>query len=1146
MPHCSRCLKIEMTAYELEQSENGDWACPFCGLVDSTFTARSQLKDFAKDAGSVMDENTRLQIKNQQDRLQRKFQEEVDTIFNLYLGISSLHTSILGYPAPNLKHGAKQWFERMREAEKKYKPNRIHLLQRSEARRTRYLVVVSIKLAAQESALTVLHNRLASAGVTLRNKRNLPGYTKGDENIDFPELQAVFHRANAFSGSSFGHLDSDIYLRHLFTRYSRWVNFVLTPLEITLLHCLAIVKRLQFLVELPHSERVKHLYTLPKVSKGDRDWYDSDFADLADINWKDVLPHAYQLYQIQECVRLWGTSSSPSVAIALIQWAIQSSSKLVFFQHAALQQELAYVYGRGVSGAAERFRDMRNLIIAWSTSITDAGVPFPIMDLPPRGGFGDGISGYRGDGRRAIPEIELAVAAAPTIVQHWRKILKARISQRTDIMSLDDETWLSRKMFVVSAQVHHYRQDPRSQILKSQVIQRSTASASPSPSPTPSSPRSATTEITRYKPRFSDKFRVNAENARKDIATFEPLKRARVRPPPVRHSTSSGALVHGHRNTSVPVIMNNPFGQKYFVPPPEEKSIERLIQEPELSSDEDGGYTSDEDANVTVNNKTSRPTYLPATLAQIDANSKSGINVDRPFAFTIGPHGFNRDSSVTPPTPIRALPINTIRPALDSSSDLSNSGVLMSRQSSMESSSGMGSASEAETVVRRPHGKSIAIGALNTPIASIYPSPSPSPNASNTIRQSRPPFNNCTLSQTASYSPSTQSNPSIEREDAHVGLLVREREEYIQFRLPTLEREGIIVPTICENYMWKWIRKQVNSGAVPKVINGDYLKSIGIYGDPHEIDLGPWVQSNSYRWSPLECLLRAGIKPKELPVQHIPHSLIHTKILLRHFDHLPNFADEGELLDKSQADEDLAWLCHEEIGEDANSYLCTKREHSLRRSAYEKEFGLGNDQSIKNKRSTSVRSSIPRDTPLREINEEGEYEGEIEIDSQLLDEEEDEDVPSSPRSDYEMEEESSSRRDISTFKRSLLYTVDSRKDVDGIGGLLKNFGESNKEDDMDNEVNLDFDQMLGIDIRTIGLGSEFGLNDELNEVDREEQDQNIMNRSKKGRKQKKDKEGNVEIGKRKKRKASLIENEDDEADGEERNYSKKSRLPQKG
>ncbi|WWC60575.1 uncharacterized protein I303_103149 [Kwoniella dejecticola CBS 10117] len=1113
MPACARCLKIESASYELEQTENGEWACPFCGVVDNALTARSQLKDYAKDAGSVMDENARLQMKEQQDRLRRKFQEETETMFNLYLGINSPHTSILGRASPDLKHGAKQWFERMREAEKKHKPNRIHLLQRAESRRTKYLVAISIKLAAEESALIVLQNRLASAGVTLRNKRNVPGYTKGDESVEYPDLHDIFHRANNFASDSFGHLDSGSYLRHLFNRYSRWVDFVLTPVEIVLLHCLAIMRRLQFLVELPHAERTKHLHTLPKVSKGERDWYESDFAGLEDTQWAQVLPHAYQLYQIQECVRLWGASSSPQVAIALVQWAVQSSSKSVLYQHSALQQELAHVYGRGHTVAAERFRDLRNLLIAWSTSITDAGLPFPIMDLPAKGGLGDGVSGYRGDGRRAIPDIELAVAAAPIIVKHWRRILKARLSQRLDVMSLEDETWLSRKMYIVSAQVHHYRQDPRAQLTKSQVLQRPTSWVSPSLSPSPSSsstPLPPSQESTRYKPRFSDKFKINAENARKAILAFEPLKRVRPRPPPVKSWIPGEALQHYQANLPVPAITQNSFELKHydrFVPPPPEKSIERLIQEPELSSDEEDGYTSDEEGNVTVIDSAhqlqkKQNTYIPSTLAQIDANARSAINASHPFAFTIGPNGFNRDSNAAAPTATQTLPRSTLKPVLDSSSDLSNSPVLMSRQSSIESSSGIGSASETESVIRHPHGRLTVNGLLNTPTASAQASPvrSPAPrsnNAPNVSVQSRSFPQARTPSPAASSSSSTQLKESNGREDSHVGLLVREREEYVQFRLPNLEREGILVPSLCEDYMWKWIRAQVNNGTMPKVINQNqqYLRSIGISGDPHKIDLGPWVQSNSHRWSPLECLLRAGIKPKEIPVQHIPHSLIHTKILLRHFNTVDPFVAVGQAIDDAQLDQEIKCLCHEELGESMDSYLCTKKEYNIRKAAYEEEmkgYGEADLFAKKKRRATSASVSVPRDTPLRELDaEEMDDEDEMDVDPELLDD--DENQPSSPTPSQGVGSPNY-RRDISRLKRSLLYSSGTRKDVEGIGGLLKKSkpaglaGEGG-ESDGGGELDMDFNEMIGVDIRTIGLGSEFGFADEIDDLEGDEQDQ---------------------------------------------------------
>ncbi|WVW80426.1 hypothetical protein I302_102408 [Kwoniella bestiolae CBS 10118] len=1056
MTKCRYC-EDEYTSLAFDDI-SGNWACPSCGQVDQSATDRHQFVDVSKYIGSIVDADSQLQVREQLDKIQAKFQQEVEAIFDLYLGIRSSHTSIIAGPAADLKAGAKQWFERMRESEKQHR-HRVNLLQRAQNRRTKYMVAIAIKLAIQESLVIVLQNKLRDAGIS-HQRRNLPGYTKGDDRISNPTLHELFCQANAFSEDSFGHMDSEQYLRLMFARYSRWVNFVMTPMEITLLHVIQLTNRLRFLVELPHEERLKHLKTKPTITKGKREWYDSDFSDLQGINWDQVLPHAFHLYQFQECVRLWQNSSSPHLGIALTQWAIQSSAEMVMSQYTALQQELAAEYGRSHFVASERFRDMRNMIIAWSTSLTDAGIPFPILPLPHKGAFGDGLTGYKGDNRRPIPEIDMAVAAAPTIVKHWRQILKARLRYRLDVMTLEDELWLCRKMFVVSGQVHHYSQDPLAQLTREQVRNQR--------------PQLLEMKKKKTKPRASFKFRTNAEDARQAIVHFQPLRRARARPPPVSFWTPNGpSIQYDSLNMPIPMFTSNIQQSRSFVAPPEERSLQRMIEEPDLSSDEDEGYSSDEDGE---------PTPKAPSLAQINANARAGANGKQPFAFTIGPTGFNIDINFTPPPPVQ--PIGPL--PLDSSSDLSHSPVPMSRQSSAQSSSEMGSASEAETVIRHPHGRLSVRSMLNTPSTSGCTNPSPSP-VSNYIQPNRPsPTPLRVITSNGSTKTMSSTTPLVEyrnREDAHVGLLIREREEYIQFRLPQLERDGRLCPPLVEAYIWKWLRNQVKNGSMPRYITPEYLRGIGIIGDPRKMDLGGWVASRKYESSPLESLLRAGIKPQELPVQYIPHSVIHTKLLLEHYNGPSPLVGIGAKIDKKRCEEELDFLCCEDAGEAMQVYFHTDKEVKMKRMRYEKS-GLWDDlddtyrpepKNRKRKRAnTEEEEEEERETPLLNFDD-------IAFDSPIYRSQELPDVPSTPTGSSTIG--GNSRQDLSRIRNSLLVNSPGRRDFEGISGLFKKRVHHVEDEEVEMEEGEIIDEegdeedwggVVGLNWDEIGLTEELG------------------------------------------------------------------------
>ncbi|WRT65961.1 uncharacterized protein IL334_002912 [Kwoniella shivajii] len=1110
MSLCKQCSRTQGESINLEPDPLGNWACPNCGLIDQRVTEQSQYVSVSNVIGSIIDEDSRLQTREQLDRVEYKFKEGVEDLLNLYLGIRSPHTSIIGGPGETLRNGAKQWFERMREMEKEHY-GRVHLLHRAQVRRTKYLVAVAIKFAAQESSVIILQNKLQASGIK-RKKRDIPMYTKGDEKVKNPTLWEMFRRANSFAEDSFGHLDSLEYLKTIFARYSRFVNFVLTPLESNLLYVMQISNRLRTLMELPFEERLKQLKTKPKITKGERDWSISDFNYFDDFNWDKVVPHAFHLYQIQECVRLWGNKSSPSISIALTQWAIQSASENVMPQYSSFQRELAAEYDRQQWVSAERFRDMRNMLIAWSTSISDAGIPFPIMSLPSKGGFGDGTLGFNGDRRRPIPEIDLAVAAAPVLVAHWPRVLKARLRFRMTVMALEDEIWLSRKLFVVSAQIYHYKQDPLAQQTRAQMIQR---------------PPSAISNPKSVKPRVSYKYKNHAEAARKAIAQFEPLAKARSRLPSVigwnpnvvnaqyRNYISSGSTI-----TATPPWPRPPASQ--FVPPPEEKSLQRMIDEPDPSSDEAEDYSSDEGQDGPYAG------VSPPSLAQINANAKAVVNGKQPFAFTIGPKGFNIDNHSAPPI---IQPTNQLRIALDSSSDLSHSPVLMSRNSSLDSTSGAGSASEAETAIRHPHGRLGVTDSLSTPAASAHSSPrmnqvsssygslkaSPSPSSLPRVIPSSPAGQ--TPSRTMSSAGSTYG-PRAPVEDAHVGLLIREREEYVQMRIPLLQSSGTIVSPLVEQYMWNWIRSQVKIGSMPKTITTDYLRSIGVNGDPRKIDLGEWLQSRRSHWSPIECLLRAGIKPQELPIQHIPYSVIHTRLLLHHYPGPTPLNPMNQQIDSDQLDKELDILFTKESGEDINDVLLTEKEAKMRKERYRRSGIWDIEDPVATEDHISVTSN--RETPFSD--EHWDIDRDVEFDAESMSSNSVSyyNPPLSPLSNSSRESRSTTitttttttttgmsvrtssnyntnakqaKRDL--FKiRSRLISTTGRKQFEGIGPLLKmnkrsrpvtngagleeNGGGEEDEEEEELDVDDEYGGLVGLNWKEMGLSEEFDDNDNEN------------------------------------------------------------------
>ncbi|OCF31882.1 hypothetical protein I316_06482 [Kwoniella heveanensis BCC8398] len=909
---CKECRRQKGIDVELERDPGGNWGCPQCGVVDQTVTDHANSVSVSQVVGSIVDEDKVKQTKEGYDRAQEKFHDGIRDIFNLYLGIPSAKTAIIAAPGEGLRNGAKKWFERIRTFEQKLYARQT-LVSNPNARRIKYLVAISIKLAAQESAIIILERRLEEAGIKSK-RRDLPGFTKGDDRVLNPTLWDLFLRANSFAPDSFGHMDSYDYFRKLWRRYTHLVQFALNPTESVLLHVDTVMTRLRLIVELPHEERVNTLLSRPAISKGgERDWTPEDFSYFEGLDWDKVIPAAYQLFRMSEVVRLWGNQCTPMIAIALLLWAIQAVTGVVMPQYSSFQRELAAFYGKTPWGTAEKFRDLRNLLIAWSTSILDAGHSFPVLPLPSKNGIGDGIHGYNADSRRPIPEVDIAVCVAPTLIAIWPQVVRARLRGRVDVMAYEDELWLARKMIVVSAGIYHYNQEALQKQLQPQThMSRRKGDAS-----TPREPKSKTNKTKQRAPRISYKFKLAADAARKEIVEFEPLKRAQVKSPAelYRQQQERSRQLSVARSMSVPssssaapspgpsAIPPPQSSSNEFVPPPPEKTIEDLLASPDLSSDEDYGSNSDEEEVNAV------PPPTRHTVAHANGQLQSS---SQPFAFTIGPQGFNIDTQpqLQPQSQVAIRTLSEARPNADSSSDLSPSPALMARRLSVDSHAGGGSASEAEAAISQTQAR--------IPTPQIFPTSSP------TLSDSRlstpllsqvvtPTPSSTTASRSASAAPPKRA-PRVALEDDHVGLLVREREEYIQFRLPQLYESGYVVPPACELEMWKWLRVQVKNGSMPRHVDDAYLRSIGISGDPRRMDLGEWVDSKKDVWSPVESLLRAGIRPQEIPPQHIPFSMIHLKLLLHHWNKT-DLAPIGEAVQGAQFDKEIEILFN---GDDAD------------------------------------------------------------------------------------------------------------------------------------------------------------------------------------------------------------------------------------
>jgi len=625
-------------------------------------------------------------------------------------------------------------------------------------------------------------------------------------------------------------MDSLTYFTKTYRRYSMLLDNAVSSLDVCLILLMQCVRRLRQLAEMPHKERLKHLLTEPKQSKKNRSWVDEDWTWFKRLNWDELLLVGYNLYQAQQCVSLWGSRCSAQVAVALTIWACMAIVGDPMPQYINITNELAASFKQTHWVSTERAVEMKNFLISWSTSIPAAGLPFPKMKLPIRGGLGDGFSGYGSDRRRRIPEAEMAATAGRTIADNWRKILQARLRTRYDVLPLDEEHDMARRLFAS----HGPKQDDKRCVNRLTLIGNGVGSAL--------LPLHIPVQIVSDSPRQPNRF-----------------WSASASPPAYVESATMDT-------------------------PPPEKTIEDMLATRDDSSDD--GYATSSDVEA----RTSRVAGLGLT----NLGEK-----DEPFAFSIGLDGFNVDKPAS-----KAIIHELSR---DSSSTISPSPILTPRHRSRSpsiSAIGLHSTSENERNNTELHPHAQYIKPLKRAAERRSASRSATPVAS-------PMSTHASLPMSPSPSVDIPLRPMPDRVDIdgdHVGQLIREREQYQTYRQGNERVHGRLVSEEVEIAMKKWVEGEKRKGTIPHVISQDYLVSLGIHGDPHQMDLRPWIESMRETMPPIEALLRAGIRPTELPPHCIIHSLVHLDQQLTCYHTDDGFAPIGEDIDNAQADKELEIL----------------------------------------------------------------------------------------------------------------------------------------------------------------------------------------------------------------------------------------------
>ena len=463
---CKPCFIKYRRSIPLQINEY-DVACPECGTIDANATASHSHVSVAVNSGAVLDEEAVANTyegswDDPSSAAERAFRSDVDVMitFHLRMWAHEHHTG--------LRNTARNRLRQITLADLK-PPFRRKPTTNRDARRLPYLVAVAVKMALQENGIAVLDCKLQ------REKQNQggPSVVASDEAVQMPSLSEMFvstwpvastpwsadsqekcsGAAAARNRAGIATLASLSYLSLLHDRYSKLFGNAVSAGDAVLCLMRRFIDKMRRFSRMNKMELDAYTKTDPTqgAKSDDRRWEISDWEFFRRIrDWDEVLKVAQGIYDAQECVGLFGPRSRIPVAAAITLASVEAINGEVTPQTSNILRELCAQFGQTAYNASSVRAVLRRFFVAWSTSIDDAGVPFPLIEMTGKGNIGDGTMGYGSDKRRGIPEPFIAAKATRTVAENWERIAEARL-RRDAVMPFDKELELARVIFAKHA-----------------------------------------------------------------------------------------------------------------------------------------------------------------------------------------------------------------------------------------------------------------------------------------------------------------------------------------------------------------------------------------------------------------------------------------------------------------------------------------------------------------------------------------------------------------------------------------------------------------------------------------------------------------------------------------------------------------------
>ncbi|WOO85715.1 uncharacterized protein LOC62_07G009209 [Vanrija pseudolonga] len=887
-------------------------ACSVCGAIDERATYIRNAAHTSHIFGTILEPDGSSEIQFGDPR-EKRHEAYINKLLDIYL--VDPRSRLVERPAGHFIPGVRNLYNRFRTEQARTK-GYLRVQTSNAPQQVKYHLVSAIRLVILQSNVALVHSQLAHHRTAIPSLG--PPLARGDGTVMAPSLRTILARAQALGSDHPGYLDRLTSLKAASKRVEGLLLHLPTTIDVVLSQVLVLSNHLKLLAGLPVAMRRRLLSVNALNAEATRSGKTADTAGpddlvldtecwdyMSGVTWDAVLEMALGLYNAQQVVSLWGNQCSVDVSCALLVWAIQAQQAKPVPQVLAWVSELVHPHRGNESAVSRRRAEMRDMLVAWSTSIPEAGLDTPLVAPPARGTVGNGLSGWGSDKRRSIPETTMAIAAAPVVARHWQRIMEARLRTRSEALPLDEEFTTAARMFATAL---NRQQNPTGRsrsrsrsVVSSRALSMAPSTRAPSMAPStraPSMAPSSRAPSVAPSPRAGSMAPSSVASDSEDEPDHS-RKRRRVGGTPGPHfvrinqpPSSPAPLIKTNKGMTRDEMLRRMMGGPSQTRRPKSPTIEALLAVPECSSDEDAlGDTDDEESTPWEPGTTETSVQSPASGSrEVRSSHQVGTASTRSVAegFSIGPGGLlmfephtsSGQNGQTHPASSTQAPSRR-PPALATTATANRTSTTSSPKHVLTPVS-----------VDMPHSPR-STGRSDAVLPSM---PSPSLSASSLRDMSRSP------------SLSAVSIPDDSFGIGHTGMLLREREQYIRFSPNEERRKGRTAPIEVEQAMKEWVRQAKAKGAIPGHITKEYLGALGFQGDPHREDLGPFVQQNKYRWSTTECLLRLGLAPLEFPPHLVVHSLIDLHQQLGRYRLEDQLAPEGKPLNSDELEKELGLL----------------------------------------------------------------------------------------------------------------------------------------------------------------------------------------------------------------------------------------------